>query len=69
MGRRIEQPLLVLWSLRDDLEDFYGDPLAIWAAWADDVAGHGIDSDHHMAEEAPEVLAMALANFLTHTPR
>ena len=68
-GRRLEQPLLVLWSLRDDLEDLYGDPLDIWAAWADDVTGHGIDSGHHMAEEAPGELTRALSEFLTYTPR
>lgn len=62
-GRRVEPPLLVLWSRRDDLEDLYGDPLAIWRAWADDVRGHGIDSGHHMAEEAPEALAAALGDF------
>ena len=28
-GRRLQQPLLVLWSTRDDLEDLYGDPLVI----------------------------------------
>ena len=27
--------------LRDDLEDLYGDPLAIWRAWAPDLRGHG----------------------------
>ncbi|WMY79699.1 alpha/beta fold hydrolase [Citricoccus sp. I39-566] len=64
-GRRIRQPLLVLWSLRDDLEDLYGDPLAIWADWADHVTGHGIDSTHHMAEQAPEILARALGHFCT----
>ena len=56
-------PLLLLWSLGDDLEDLYGDPLRIWADWADDVRGHGIDSTHHMAEVAPEVLAAVLADF------
>ncbi|MFD0427669.1 hypothetical protein ACFQ60_03990 [Streptomyces zhihengii] len=34
----------MLWSLRDDLEDLYGDPRAIWRDWADDVNGHGIDA-------------------------
>jgi haloacetate dehalogenase len=63
-ARRVEQPLLVLWSLHDDLEDLYGDPLSIWHAWADDVTGHGIDSGHHMAEEAPHELADALSTFL-----
>ena len=62
-GRRITAPLLVLWSLGDDLVDLYGDPLRIWVDWADDVRGHGIDSTHHMAEVAPEALAAALADF------
>jgi haloacetate dehalogenase len=63
-GRRVRQPLLVLWSTRDDLEDLYGDPLVIWRDWADDVTGHGINSGHHMAELAPDALAAALGNFL-----
>jgi haloacetate dehalogenase len=60
----VRQPLLVLWSTRDDLEDLYGDPLTIWRSWADDVTGHGIDSAHHMAELAPDALAGALGGFL-----
>jgi haloacetate dehalogenase len=63
-GRRLEQPLLVLWSTRDDLEDLYGDPLTIWRDWAGNVTGHGIDSGHHMAEQAPEELTKALTSFL-----
>ncbi|KAA0940960.1 alpha/beta fold hydrolase [Streptomyces apricus] len=62
-GTRITCPALALWSLRDDLEDLYGDPLKIWADWATDVRGHGIDSGHHVAEEAPEDLTAALAAF------
>jgi len=64
-GRRLVVPLLVLWSGRDDLEDLYGDPLRIWRDWALDVRGHAIDSGHHMAEEAPDALAAALAAFMT----
>jgi haloacetate dehalogenase len=64
-GRRLRQPLLVLWSTRDDLEDLYGDPLIIWRNWADDVSGHGIDSGHHMTELAPDDLAAELGRFLT----
>jgi haloacetate dehalogenase len=63
-GRRLRMPLLVLWSLRDDLEDLYGDPLRIWRDWADDVRGFGIDSGHHIAEQAPEALVDALVQFL-----
>ena len=62
-GQRIGCPLLVLWSLRDDLEDIHGDPRLIWADWAHDLRGHGIDSGHHMAEQAPADLAAALAAF------
>ncbi|WNV92154.1 alpha/beta hydrolase [Umezawaea sp. Da 62-37] len=62
-GRRIGCPALALWSLKDDLEDLYGDPLRIWRDWAPDVRGHGIDSGHHVAEEAPDALADSLAEF------
>jgi len=64
-GAMLRMPLLALWSLRDDLEELYGDPLAIWRDWAVDVRGHGIDSGHHMAEEAPSELAAALTEFLS----
>ncbi|MEU3290206.1 alpha/beta fold hydrolase [Streptomyces longwoodensis] len=64
-GTRVRCPALILWSLRDDLEQLYGDPLRIWRDWATDVRGHGIDSGHHVAEEAPQDLAAALADFFT----
>jgi haloacetate dehalogenase len=63
-GRLLQVPLLVLWSLRDDIEQLYGDPRLIWNDWAKDVRGHGIDSGHHVAEEAPDALAQALIDFL-----
>ena len=63
-GRRLQPPLLLLWSTRDDLEDLYGDPTLIWRDWARDVRGHGVDSGHHMAELAPDALAEALVRFL-----
>jgi haloacetate dehalogenase len=63
-GRRVQARTLILWSLRDDLERLYGDPLRIWRSWADDVTGHGIDSAHHIAEEAPEELTTAVHRFL-----
>ena len=58
--RRITAPLRVLWSLQDDLEDMYGNPLDIWRTWADELDGFGIDSGHHVAEENPEALLQAL---------
>ncbi|GAA3065399.1 alpha/beta hydrolase [Rhizobium viscosum] len=63
-GRKIRCPMLCLWSLRDDLEEIYGDPVAIWRAWAHDVHGFGIDSGHHVAEENPVELARAISHFL-----
>jgi haloacetate dehalogenase len=63
-GRTVACPMLCLWSLRDDLEALYGDVLAVWRPWAPRVTGHGIESGHHMAEEAPGDLARALVAFL-----
>ncbi|WP_285115020.1 alpha/beta hydrolase [Leifsonia sp. fls2-241-R2A-40a] len=64
-GRRLSMPLLVLWSLHDDLEQLFGDPLEIWRDWAVDVRGHGIASGHHVAEEAPDALARDLTSFFS----
>ncbi|MBN9633205.1 MAG: alpha/beta hydrolase [Actinobacteria bacterium] len=62
-GRRLRMPLLVLWSSRDDLEQLFGSPLAIWRDWAVTVSGGPIDSGHHMAEEAAADLTNALDEF------
>jgi haloacetate dehalogenase len=63
-GRMLAMPVQVLWSLRDDLEELCGDPRLIWSSWATDVQGHGINSGHHMAEEAPVELAESLVTFI-----
>jgi haloacetate dehalogenase len=63
-ARRITCPVLVLWASKDDMVDLYGDPVAIWREWATDVRGTGIESGHHIAEEAPEALMTELAAFL-----
>ncbi|MEU3459314.1 alpha/beta hydrolase [Streptomyces sp. NPDC006733] len=62
-GVRLRCPTQILWSLQDDLEDLYGDPLRIWRDWAPDLRGHGIDSGHHVAEQAPDALVASLAAF------
>jgi haloacetate dehalogenase len=56
---------MVLWSTRDDMEELYGDVLAVWRPWADDLCGAPVESGHHVAEEAPDDLARAVAAFLT----
>jgi haloacetate dehalogenase len=68
-GRRITCPTLFCWSTRDDMVDLYGDPLAIWRDWADDVHGVPIDSGHHMAEENPVALSSALRELLRRPAR
>jgi haloacetate dehalogenase len=55
----------VLWATREDVDILGGDPLALWHGWAEDLRGAGIDSGHHVAEDAPEATAAALAEFWT----
>lgn len=66
-GRRIECPTLVLWSTDDDMEQLYGDPVAVWRAWCREVEGHSIKSTHHIAEQAPVDLTRSLTHFLAAT--
>jgi haloacetate dehalogenase len=67
-GRRVTCPLLALWAAQDDLGDLYGDVLAVWRGWADDVRGGTLDCGHHMAEEAPDELAAELLDFFASSP-
>ncbi len=64
-GRLVRCPTLYAWSARDDMEELYGDPVAIWRPWIDaPLSAARIDSGHHMAEEAPEQVVAELAAFL-----
>lgn len=63
-GRGVRCPTLLLWSTRDDMEDLYGDPLAVWGPWVEDLRGEPIESGHHIAEENPDDLIAALQRFL-----
>jgi haloacetate dehalogenase len=47
------------------MEDLYGDPVAVWRPWVEQLRGAAIESGHHIAEENPEALANALVQFLT----
>jgi haloacetate dehalogenase len=62
-GRRVRCPVQSLWAIRDDPDLFGTEPPELWRDWADDLRGAGIDSGHHVAEEAPEATADALAAF------
>ncbi|MGT2477745.1 alpha/beta fold hydrolase [Paraburkholderia terrae] len=63
--RRVQCPTLCLWSTKDDLEDLYGDVLAVWQPWTILLEGGPIESGHHMAEEAPHELANQLSHFFS----
>jgi haloacetate dehalogenase len=62
--RRITCPVLALWSGRGFLQG-WGDVLAIWREWADDVRGRALDCGHFLPEEAPEETYMELSDFLS----
>jgi haloacetate dehalogenase len=64
-GRRVACPVLMVWATRDDMVDLYGDPVAVWRGWADDVRGVSVESGHHLAEDAPDELAKVLREFLS----
>jgi haloacetate dehalogenase len=66
-GRRIECPVLLLWSARGALNTWYaadGGPLALWRKWADDVQGHPIEAGHFFPEETAQDTFEALRPFL-----
>jgi haloacetate dehalogenase len=64
-GRRVRCPVQVLSATREDVGLLGAEPLELMRGWADDLRGAGIDSGHHVAEEAPEATAAALAEFWT----
>jgi haloacetate dehalogenase len=60
--KRIQCPVLVLWSPEGYLPKWY-DVLSIWRDWANDVRGEAIDGSHYLAEENPEATYRALYGF------
>jgi haloacetate dehalogenase len=65
-GKRIESPVLVLWSGRGALEHWYkkvGGPLGIWRRWANHVDGAALDGGHFFPEELPRETARWLSEF------
>ena len=62
--RRVECPLLALWSARGALPRFYGDVLDVWRPWARQVTGWGLEASHFLVEDQPEQVAVLLSDFL-----
>ena len=61
-GRRVQCPTLLLWGRRY-LRPKSAWPLDIWRPWADDIRDVSLDCGHFLAEEQPEAVAAALAEF------
>lgn len=68
VGRRIACPLLALWA-QGGLTEQFGDPLAIWRTWADDVSGGALAGGHFLMEGSPRELTGLIKRFLTDALR
>jgi len=66
--RRIECPVLVMWSARGALPRLYGDVLEVWRPWAREVSGRGLDATHFLVEDEPEAVAYELIALLDRSP-
>jgi haloacetate dehalogenase len=62
-GRRIESPLLALWSPHD-IAGQYFEPIAVWRRWAAQVSGRALDCGHFLMEEAPEAVCDEIEAFV-----
>jgi haloacetate dehalogenase len=60
-GRKIAQPLLVIWGAKSHTEGVHGDVLSVWRqGYASDAAGGPLPCGHYVPEEAPEETLEAL---------
>jgi haloacetate dehalogenase len=61
-GRKVDCPLLVLWGENGIIGKVF-DPLLLWRERASDVTGHALPGGHYLAEECPDLVARAFADF------
>ena len=64
-GRKITQPLLLIWGAKSHTEGVHGDVLAVWRRdYATDATGGALACGHYVPEEAPaETLDALLRHF------
>lgn len=63
-GRRIHEPMLVLWGNDGGMGGGGRDVLGMWRREADDVRGFGLDEcGHYLAEEQPDMVIQQLLAF------
>jgi haloacetate dehalogenase len=63
-GRRIDCPVLAVWSNTFVGQGKSADPLEVWRRYAADVRGFSVDCGHFIPEEAPEAIAGPITQFL-----
>jgi haloacetate dehalogenase len=61
-GRKVDCPLLALWGTNGIIGKVF-DPLALWRGRASNLAGHALPGGHYLAEECPDLVARAFADF------
>jgi haloacetate dehalogenase len=66
-GRRVTQPLRVLWGAHGVVERCF-DVMALWRAAADNVSGQALPCGHYIAEEMPAALLDEALSFFGDTP-
>jgi haloacetate dehalogenase len=66
-GRRVVQPLRVLWAEHGAVARCFDVP-ALWRAAATDFTGRGVPCGHYIAEEAPALLLDEALTFLRSDP-
>jgi haloacetate dehalogenase len=65
LGRRLDQPVLVLWGSEGRLPASFGDLLEVWGERAERVEGRELHCGHFLPEERPEETVEALRAFLS----
>jgi haloacetate dehalogenase len=58
-GTRLRCPVLAIWGTQSQSADL----VEMWCRWADEVQGLPLNAGHFVMEEAPEEVALALAQF------
>ena len=61
-GRRVTQPLRVLWGSEGVIGHCF-EPLKLWQAAAEHVTGRAVSAGHYIGEEAPDVVLSESAAF------
>ena len=62
-GHKLECPVLVLWGTQGFVGRGY-EPLSVWQEYGIDVRGGSLPTGHFIPEEAPDLVAAALSEFL-----